>query len=105
MEGIILLYNNLSQTDIVNINYKLFGRVAKVKNKTKTGLYYYPGLLENNFIYKLANGCYFIKGRFNVTDNRIISINATVNISHNSLYTPKQYFKESFKAEMVNNLE
>lgn len=106
MNGIILTYNVKVGYDFTMLNNDLFGRVAKVKSrkKDKTYHYYYPGLLAGQSIFKLSNGCYFIKGYFTSQDTRVRIIKCTVDLPEDVFYTPEDYFREHYKNVEVVNL-
>ena len=108
--GLILKYKpGMPNTWITQRNNELFGRVVKIKRGGRYLYYYYSGLLEDVEYIRLAKGCYFIKADRSILDSFIYIddvdiINATLDITDNSLYTGKQYFRIQYKDLEVNNL-
>ncbi len=110
MDGYLLTYNTNIPLEITNLNNKLFGRVVKVRRNNRLFLYYYSGLFNNIYYYKLTNGCYFItidnnlyRQLSNIEDIRLIT--ATVSVGQEQLITASNYFRSKYPTETVRNLD
>ena len=110
IKGYLIRYkNSMSSTWITQRNNELFGRVVKIKRAGREIYYYYAGVLENVKYVRLSKGCYFIVAdktflrNFAYVDD-VDFIEATLNISEDSLYTAKEFFQFQYQGIEVNNL-
>ena len=106
MKGKLLTYDSELRKDVSLLNIKLFARIVSVNAEKGKQYYYYRGILENNLLCRITNGCYFVTGVVPEI-NKMKIYEVDLEISLKELKTPREEIREEivFRGIEVKNFE